>query len=134
MATPAPIHSGGDRFEIAETRVNVPPEMQCLQTADAALSDFASRYLAYRHPLRFFSNDPSRRCDTYYLSPWMVMAARSMSHLPSDSRAPQERPEHTRIPLPHLRSDRACGFVGRVPGVRAGVPFVVSAERLRRCE
>jgi AraC-like DNA-binding protein len=74
MATPAPIHSGGDRFEIAETRVNVPPEMQCLQTTDAALSDFASRYLAYRHPLRFFSNDPSRRCDTYYLSPWMVMA------------------------------------------------------------
>src|SRR5580658_7946491 len=74
MATPAPIHSGGDRFEIAETRVDVPPEMQCLQTADAALSDFASRYLAYRHPLRFFSSDPSRRCDTYYLSPWMVMA------------------------------------------------------------
>ena len=31
MATPAPIYSGGDRFEIAETRVNVPPEMQCLQ-------------------------------------------------------------------------------------------------------
>ncbi|HMD75437.1 MAG TPA: hypothetical protein VKG05_16355, partial [Steroidobacteraceae bacterium] len=74
MATPAPIQSGGDRFEIAETRVNVPPEMQYLQTADAALSDFASRYLAYRRPLRFFSNDPTRRCDTYYLSPWMVMA------------------------------------------------------------
>src|ERR1700734_904125 len=74
MTTPAPIYSGGDRFEVAGTRVNVPPEMQCLQTADAALSDFASRYLAYRHPLRFFSSDPSRRCDTYYLSPWMVMA------------------------------------------------------------
>ena len=46
MPTPAPNYCGGDRFEIAETRVNVPPEMQCLQTADAALSDFAARYLA----------------------------------------------------------------------------------------
>ena len=73
MATPRHLRRPR-RFEIAETRVNVLPEMQCLQSADAALSDFASRYLAYRHPLRFFSNDPSRRCDTYYLSPWMVMA------------------------------------------------------------
>lgn len=67
-------HRGGRRFEIAETRVVVPPEIQCLQTSDAALSDFASRYLAYRHPLHFYSDDPTRRCDTYYLSPWMVMA------------------------------------------------------------
>jgi len=65
---------GGNRFEVAETRVVVPPEVQCLQTTDAAVSPFAARYLAYRHPLRFFSDDPSNRCDTYYLSPWMVMA------------------------------------------------------------
>ena len=54
--------------------VVVPPELQCLQTADAAQSQFASRYLAYRHPLRFSSDDPANRCNTYYLSPWMVMA------------------------------------------------------------
>ena len=65
---------GVSRFEIAETRVVVPPELQCLQTADAAHSPFASRYVAYRHPLHFSSDDPSNRCDTYYLSPWMVMA------------------------------------------------------------
>jgi AraC-like DNA-binding protein len=74
MATLAPIHGGGNRFEIAETRVTVPLDVRCLQTADAALSDFAARYLAYRRPLRFLSNDPTRRCDIYYLSPWMVMA------------------------------------------------------------
>jgi AraC-like DNA-binding protein len=66
--------AGVSRFEIAETQVVVPPELQCLQTADAACSQFASRYLAYRHPLRFSSDDPGNRCDTYYLSPWMVMA------------------------------------------------------------
>ena len=59
MATPAPVHSGGDRFEVAETRVNVPPEMQCLQTADAALSEFASRYLAYRHKRVHVADLPS---------------------------------------------------------------------------
>ncbi len=64
----------GNRFEIAEKRVVMPPEIQCLQSADAAVSQFASRYLAYRHPLRFFSGDPTNRCDVYYLSPWMVMA------------------------------------------------------------
>ncbi len=65
---------GVSRFEIAETRVVVPPQLQCLQTADAARSQFAARYLAYRHPLRFSSDDRGNRCDTYYLSPWMVMA------------------------------------------------------------
>jgi AraC-like DNA-binding protein len=52
----------------------VPPALQCLQTADAARSAFAQRYQAYRHPLHFACEDPSNRCDTYYLSPWMVMA------------------------------------------------------------
>jgi AraC-like DNA-binding protein len=65
---------GISRFEIAETRVVVPPQLQCLQTADAARSQFAARYLAYRRPLRFSSEDRGNRCDTYYLSPWMVMA------------------------------------------------------------
>ena len=65
---------GGSRFEVAETQVVVPPELQCLQTSDAARSPFAARYTAYRHPLRFSSDDPGNRCDTYYLSPWMVMA------------------------------------------------------------
>ncbi|HVC00923.1 MAG TPA: helix-turn-helix transcriptional regulator [Steroidobacteraceae bacterium] len=64
----------GNRFEIGEKRVVMPPEIQCLQSAEAAVSRFASRYLAYRHPLRFFSDDPTNRCDVYYLSPWMVMA------------------------------------------------------------
>jgi AraC-like DNA-binding protein len=71
--------SGADRFEVAETRVVVPPELQCLQISDAAVSQFAGRYLAYRHPLRFSSDDPTNRCDTYYLSPWMVMAVVDVS-------------------------------------------------------
>jgi AraC-like DNA-binding protein len=71
--------TGADRFEVAETRVVVPPELQCLQTTDAAVSQFAGRYLAYRHPLRFSSDDPTNRCDTYYLSPWMVMAVVDVS-------------------------------------------------------
>jgi AraC-like DNA-binding protein len=68
------VTAGVSRFEVAETRVVVPPGLQCLQTADAARSPFASRYGAYRDQLRFSSDDPSNRCDTYYLSPWMVMA------------------------------------------------------------
>src|SRR5579872_6335192 len=74
MATSTTVRGDGSRFEVAETRVVVPPELQCLQTADASQSQFAARYLAYRHPLRFSSDDPTNRCDTYYLSPWMVMA------------------------------------------------------------
>ena len=74
MSTSAAAQGGASRFEIAETRVVVPPELQCLQTADAARSPFASRYVAYRLPLRFSSDDRTNRCDTYYLSPWMVMA------------------------------------------------------------
>jgi hypothetical protein len=62
------------RFEVAETRMVVPPELQWFQTTDAAHSQFAARYLAYRYPLRFSSDDPTNRCDTYHLSPWMVMA------------------------------------------------------------
>ncbi len=73
MSSAAAIGSG-NRFEIGEKRVVVPPEIQCLQSADAAVSQFATRYVAYRHPLRFFSDDPTNRCDVYYLSPWMVMA------------------------------------------------------------
>jgi AraC-like DNA-binding protein len=73
-ATAASASGSGSRFEISETQVIVPPQLQCLQTADAAHSPFAARYLAYRHPLRFSCGDPSNRCDTYYLSPWMVMA------------------------------------------------------------
>jgi AraC-like DNA-binding protein len=65
---------GVGRFEVAERRVVVPPELQCLQIADATHSQFASRYSAYRHPLHFSCEDPGNRCDTYYLSPWMVMA------------------------------------------------------------
>jgi AraC-like DNA-binding protein len=68
------VHGVAGRFEIAETQVVVPPELQCLQTADAARSQFAARYLAYRLPLRFSSDDSTNRCDVYYLSPWMVMA------------------------------------------------------------
>ena len=64
----------GKRFEVGEQRVVVPAEIQCLQSADGAVSQFASRYLAYRRPLRFFADDPGNRCDIYYLSPWMVMA------------------------------------------------------------
>jgi AraC-like DNA-binding protein len=74
MTSSAAVYGGGHRFQVAETRVVVPPEIQCLQTADASLTEFASRYLAYRHPLQFVSDDPAKRCDTYYLSPWMVMA------------------------------------------------------------
>jgi AraC-like DNA-binding protein len=74
MSLSTAVHAGGSRFEVAETRVVVPPEIQCLQAADASRSEFASRYLRYRHPLRFVSDDPTKRCDTYYLSPWMVMA------------------------------------------------------------
>lgn len=74
MSTSTAAGRGASRFEIAETRVVVPPELQCLQAADAARSPFASRYLAYRLPLRFSSDDGTNRCDTYYLSPWMVMA------------------------------------------------------------
>ena len=74
MGTAMTARDRSSRFEIAETPVIVPPELQCLQTADAARSQFASRYLAYRHPLKFSSDDPGDRCDTYYLSPWMVMA------------------------------------------------------------
>lgn len=74
MSTSTEVRGGADRFEIAETRLVAPRELQCLHTSDAALSQFASRYVAYRHPLRFASDDPGNRCDTYYLSPWMVMA------------------------------------------------------------
>jgi AraC-like DNA-binding protein len=74
MSKVTAVQAGASRFEIAETRVVVPPELQCLQTADAAHSQFASRYVAYRHPLRFSSDAPANRCNTYYLSPWMVMA------------------------------------------------------------
>lgn len=66
--------SGVGRFEVAERQVVVPPQLQCLQIADGTRSQFASRYSAYRHPLRFSCEDPGNRCDTYYLSPWMVMA------------------------------------------------------------
>jgi AraC-like DNA-binding protein len=79
MATAAGVRGLAGRFEISETQLVVPPELQCLQTADAALSPFAARYRAYRHPLRFSSGDPSNRCDTYYLSPWMVMAVVDVS-------------------------------------------------------
>jgi AraC-like DNA-binding protein len=74
MAIATSVCGGASRFEVAETRVVVPPELQSFQSSDAAHSQFASRYLAYRHPLRFSSDDPTNRCDTYYLSPWMVMA------------------------------------------------------------
>lgn len=72
MSSSSAACGGDNRFEVAETRVVMPPEIRCQQTADAAL--FASRYLAYRLPLRFFADDTGNRCDTYYLSPWMVMA------------------------------------------------------------
>jgi len=68
------VRGSGSHFEVCEAQVVAPPGLQWLQTAEAARSPFASRYLAYRHPLRFCSGDPSNRCDTYYLSPWMVMA------------------------------------------------------------
>jgi AraC-like DNA-binding protein len=74
MATATSARGSGMRIEVCETQVVVPPELQCLQTADAARSPFAQRYLAYRRPLQFSCGDPSNRCDTYYLSPWMVMA------------------------------------------------------------
>jgi AraC-like DNA-binding protein len=61
------------RIEVAETRVDVPPEIQRFQVLDLGASQFASRYLAYRRRLRFVSPDPANRCDTYFLSPWMVM-------------------------------------------------------------
>jgi AraC-like DNA-binding protein len=74
MTTSTSVCASGCRFEISETRVVVPPELQCPQTADASCSPFASRYLAYRNPLLFSCGDPGNRCDTYYLSPCMVMA------------------------------------------------------------
>jgi AraC-like DNA-binding protein len=69
----ATVSSAGERIEVAETRVEVPPEIQRLQAFDLESSHFASRYLAYRRRLQFVSDDPANRCDTYYLSPWMVM-------------------------------------------------------------
>ncbi len=74
MAATTMSDTGGGRFEVAERAVLVPPELQCIAHADAVRSPFASRYLAYRHPLCFASQAPRNRCDTYYLSPWMVMA------------------------------------------------------------
>lgn len=74
MVTSTTLHGSAGRFEIAETQVVMPPGLQCLQTSDAARSQFAARYLAYRLPLRFSTEDPTNRCDIYYLSPWMVMA------------------------------------------------------------
>ena len=52
----------------------MPPDVRRLQVPDAGFSRFVSRYTAYRRRLRFLSDDPTNRCDTYYLSPWMVMA------------------------------------------------------------
>src|SRR6202050_2051643 len=74
MSKATSLRGGGSRFEVCETQVVAPPGLQFLQTADAARSPFAQRYLAYRHPLQFSCGDPGNRCDTYYLSPWMVMA------------------------------------------------------------
>jgi AraC-like DNA-binding protein len=74
MSKATSVKASGRRFEVSETRVVVPPELQCPQTVDASRSPFASRYLAYRDPLRFSCADPGNRCDTYYLSPCMVMA------------------------------------------------------------
>ncbi|HZO23006.1 MAG TPA: AraC family transcriptional regulator [Steroidobacteraceae bacterium] len=74
MAVTTMAGAGSSRFEIAERPVVGPPELQCGPHADAVHSPFASRYLAYRYPLRFASEDAGNRCDTYYLSPWMVMA------------------------------------------------------------
>lgn len=62
------------RIEVAETQVVMPPDVRRLQVPDAGFSRFVSRYTAYRRRLRFLSDDPTNRCDTYYLSPWMVMA------------------------------------------------------------
>jgi AraC-like DNA-binding protein len=73
MTTATRVHAGGP-FEVSETRVAVPPELQCPRAEDVSRSPFASRYLAYRHPLRFSCGNPANRCDTYYLSPCMVMA------------------------------------------------------------
>jgi AraC-like DNA-binding protein len=81
MATATAASTRASRFEVAETRVVAPPELQCFQTTDAAHSKFASRYLAYRYPLRFSSDDPTNRCDTYHLSPWMVMAVVDVASL-----------------------------------------------------
>ena len=61
------------RIQVAETRVDVPPEIKQLELRDLGSSQFASRYLAYRRRLQFVSDDPANRCDTYFLSPWMVM-------------------------------------------------------------
>ncbi len=72
------LHTSGGRFEVSETPVVAPPGLQ-LQTADAAGSPFAQRYLAYRHALQFSCGDTGNRCDTYYLSPWMVMAVVDVS-------------------------------------------------------
>ena len=122
---------GGSRFEIAETPVIVPPELQCLQTADAARSQFASRYLAYRHPLQFSSDDPGDRCDTYYLSPWMVMAVvdvGSVDRFESPLQGQDIVEFHYRI----SGGDRDRGLLGRVPPGRARVAPVVPAEGLRR--
>lgn len=74
MSSATALSIGGRRIEVAETQVAVPPEIQRLQVLDVGLSRFASRYLAYRRRLRFLSDDPANRCDTYYLSPGMVMA------------------------------------------------------------
>ena len=74
MASATSICGSGSRFEVSETQVVAPPGLRLLQSADATGSAFAQRYLAYRHPLQFSCGDPGNRCDTYYLSPWMVMA------------------------------------------------------------
>jgi len=60
-------------MEVAETQVENPDELQRGRARDLESSRFANRYLAYRKRLRFLSDDPDNRCDTYYLSPWMLM-------------------------------------------------------------
>ena len=81
MTTATSTRGSGSRFEVSETRVIAPSGLRVLETADPLGSNFAQRYLAYRHPLQFSCGDPGNRCDTYYLSPWMVMAVVDVASL-----------------------------------------------------
>jgi AraC-like DNA-binding protein len=73
--TPALVASPDESAaEIIESMVPVPSEFAWTSVADAGSAGFASRYTAYRPRLRFRGADPKGRCDTYNLSPWMIMA------------------------------------------------------------
>ena len=94
----------------------VPPEIQRLQTADAARSQFASRYLAYRQPLTvLYPTTRANRCDTYYLSPWMVMAVVDVGSV-ERFESPLSGQDIVEFHYPHFGRHRDSGAHGASAG------------------